>query len=219
MIRYKKIQISHLKTHQTSFKNFLEASVRAFKLHSHYAGYSTERKPGKLLEQILKCYMKPFGGNNVFPKSFKSLIQFNQLLRFKSQEYMVRLKTTVNRYLNLETFNKTKTGFRSLVSSAAALGLFNWDDHKITNEDISNEVSEILSMFTMERREDEASKGRIHIDIDKSRGYEDDQWKLIYNKPDLVIWRREIMLSESDLTSHIGEPTRETGCLFCLTRL
>lgn len=109
--------------------------------------------------------------------------------------------------------NGSRGGCRGLLLSpvvAALSGLFTWDEYKISDDDIRREVDEILSMFTMEKRaatsgeDDEAHKKRIHIDLDKSRGYEDAEWKLIYDKPDLIIWRREIVLNENDLTSHKG---------------
>lgn len=106
--------------------------------------------------------------------------------------------------------NWSRGGARGLLLSpvAALSGLFTWDEYKISDDDIRREVDEILSMFTMEKRaasEDEAHKKRIHIDLDKSRGYEDAEWKLIYDKPDLIIWRREIVLNENDLASHKAE--------------
>lgn len=163
-----------------------------------------------LIDRFLKCCLKPFGWS-----SGANGLRHHQI-NLKSIEFSAN---KIARRIQLKFGGGggggggSSNSRRSVLWStplAALSSIFTWDEHKISDDDIRCEVDEILSMFTMEKRsvEEEASptrKNRIHIDLDKSRGYEDEEWKLIFDKPDLIIWRREIMLNDTDLSAHAGK--------------
>ena len=232
MVLCKKFQLNKLKTNKNiSIKHFLLTSVKVFKFDSHYVTYNTTSRDASklksssnssfsLLQHLLKCYLK----NSTSPSTnSRSLIKFNDLIvakikttfgsRYshdftnKSRIYLANLKGILDRFrqrlqVRLELVGMNGPINRFFLSAAA---LFSWDEHKITNDDMKAEVNEILSMFTMEKKDGESEANeKIHIDLDKSRLYQDNEWKLIYDKPDLIIWRREIVLSENDLKNHAG---------------
>jgi len=74
-------------------------------------------------------------------------------------------------------------------TSLAACGLFNWDEHRITNDEIKKEVNEMMNVFESTTKNDDF---RLKIDFEATRNFQDKEWTKIYDKPDLLIWRRKI---------------------------
>jgi hypothetical protein len=97
-------------------------------------------------------------------------------------------------------------------SLTASIGIFNWDEQKITNEEMKREVSDILTVFGIENEKQAEQSGERtskKIDFEASRKIETEEWKKIYNEKDLIIWRRSVNLSED-----IDDPDSESYDLF-----
>lgn len=110
--------------------------------------------------------------------------------------------------LTLVTSKEIKsTKNRKTFASLAALGLFSWDDYRITNNEVEKEIHEILGTLNTNNKNDdqEQNLNKHRIDFEAARLFEDKEWSKIYDKKDLIIWRRTIGYDEEnrlDLYEH-----------------
>lgn len=136
--------------------------------------------------------------------SFDNLIgQFTA--RLKSSPNYVRFRNFKMSFSNVYKSVQAKLRLmnrRKVMSLSATGTLFQWDDFKITNQDVKNEVNEILAMFKSTSDNDPAAGSVGKIDFEKSRSLQaEEEWKMIYDKPDLIIWRRQIKLTDENASS------------------
>ena len=130
-------------------------------------------------------------------------------------QYLNSLREICNTFVKnvsakLEIFRvglKTRSSF---FASFSAVGFFSWEDHRITDEDIKKEVKEIMAVFTLDGENNEKVKAKTQlddiqiksvgqIDFEKNRLINDQEWKLIYDKKDLIIWKRKIVGLEEEV--------------------
>lgn len=121
--------------------------------------------------------------NSRFFNSF--LLLFNLFLKnFSAKLDLIKLRLLKNR--------------SRFIASISAVGIFSWDEHRITDEDIKIEVNDIMKTFTNvnnknENDENEYVRSIGVIDFEKNRRQiNDKEWQLIYDKKDLIIWKRKI---------------------------
>jgi hypothetical protein len=121
--------------------------------------------------------------NSRFFNSF--LLLFNLFLKnFNVKLELVKLRLLKNR--------------SRFIASISAVGIFSWDEHRITDEDVKKEVNDIMKTFTSvnnknENEENEYVRSIGVIDFEKNRlQINDKEWQLIYDKKDLIIWKRKI---------------------------
>jgi hypothetical protein len=155
--------------------------------------------------------------NNNSNKCFKTMHTHMSKIRFNFNEVLSEMKALIKKELKIFRkksmlfFNSSKKNFYL----AASIGIFNWQDNKITNDEIRKEVNEILCLFGLENSNEYEhqstnsnnggggdggdTKRFKRISFKKSRNIETNEWKLIYNEKDLVIWRRDLVLKLDDL--------------------
>jgi hypothetical protein len=130
----------------------------------------------------------------------------------KSLNVSKRFNLKIN--LNYTNNNNSKKKSSLYFASFSSLAMFSWDDYKINDQEVKNEVNEILSFFKdsnsskeEKNQQDESDNGKKndnnlvlsnHISLEIMRKKEDDEWKIIYDQPDIIIWRRNINLAEID---------------------
>ncbi|CAF0738331.1 unnamed protein product [Brachionus calyciflorus] len=149
--------------------------------------------------------------STIYTKGSKRILNFNKKLDEKSKDLIEKIlffyKNFINKLQNFKfNFEFSNFGFnrKYFVTLAASCGIFTWDEYKIKDDDIKNEVNEILTLFnlpkdnTNDSAESEPSSHQVKINIDAARKIENDEWKLIYDKKDLLIWRRSITLDNDD---------------------
>ena len=80
-----------------------------------------------------------------------------------------------------------------------AAAFFSWNDFRVEDDEVKHEVNSILKTFSLDNSENKDSKGNVNyqIDFERARHFEDEEWKKIYDKKDLIIWRRELKLEQS----------------------
>src|SRR6185312_13679099 len=77
------------------------------------------------------------------------------------------------------------------VFTAAAVCVFSWDDHRMSNDDVRQQVNEMMKMF--QRKSPGANESKRMFDFEAASQMEDDEWKRIYDRKDLIIWRRSMV--------------------------
>jgi hypothetical protein len=123
------------------------------------------------------------------------------------------MSATFTRLFNLfiKSFNVTLEQIKTnlfknrsrLIASMSAVGIFSWDERRITDEDIKAEVSDIMSGFTIVNKQNQSLSSNENnqsyirsigaIDFEKNRQLNGNaEWKLIYDKKDLIIWKRKM---------------------------
>jgi hypothetical protein len=121
-------------------------------------------------------------------------------------------------YQNYSSFN-LKSGFRFKSSNnnknrsknykpfyylCSSGGVLCWKSDLITDEELKNEIDDILSTFKVSR--DDKNKNRLCIDYEGSREINtDSEWTKIYDKQDLMIWRRPIIIESDEEICEIFE--------------
>lgn len=113
---------------------------------------------------------------------FNSATLFYSYIRRQSQKFIRSGRTGL-----------ANNNGRSSLFMLAATGLFNWEECQVGNDEIRKEVNEILGLFEAENKHALENK---RIDFEQSRNIETDEWKIIYNQKDLIIWRRNISVNE-----------------------
>ncbi|RNA38974.1 Replication factor C subunit 2 [Brachionus plicatilis] len=104
-----------------------------------------------------------------------------------------RFKTEVMGFFNRKNF----------ASLSAMGGLFTWEEYKLCDNDIKHEVNEMMNLFDAYSEKENAQEinkmlHKVTIDFEAARSIDNDEWKLIYDKKDLMIWRRTIVLENDD---------------------
>lgn len=196
-----------LKSPKPVFTIFPSSPLLFFKTRANLQILNRSGHLTRLISKIKNFYLNP----NELPN--KSIIYFSNLKNIFNRLHQ-RFRAKIEFIVKNNRSAKNKYLFS--LSSAATGGVFTWDEFKITNDDLKSEVNEILSMFNVEDKKENNSKNdkklqnKISIDLEKSRLIQDNEWKMIYDKPDLIIWRREIILSDNDLSKHAGAETSGT---------
>ena len=134
--------------------------------------------------------------NSLFLKS--SLLQQQFDLYFKRQCFnlkRINFKYQSNNHNNSHRSQQLRKGY---ITGIAACGLFTWDEYRITNDEVKAEINEILTTFKMSDQQTSAKR----IDFELSRQFEGNNWQKIYDKKDLIIWRREIVVDDTELSTH-----------------
>ena len=99
---------------------------------------------------------------------------------------------------------RTTSGGKRFCLAATTTGFFSWDDWKITNEDIKSEIDDMLETFkrnttNKSSTSTENSSEAIKINFEYSRTIErDNEWRKVYDKKDLIIWRRKLLINEQN---------------------
>lgn len=128
--------------------------------------------------------------NNRFDYAKLKLMMINRKKEFVGQLAQLFKKLNFRfEFVRVSLKKNTKSYFASF----SAAGLFTWDEYRVKDEDIKREVNEILSLFSFDQAHDhQIAQTRSKIDFEKTRLVKSDEWKLIYDKKDLIIWRRNI---------------------------
>ena len=133
------------------------------------------------------------------PTSFDKL---NRKINFKSKQllnfFLAIYKNILFKCQNYKLINR-----KNFASLSAMGGLFTWEEYKISDNDIKHEVNEMMNLFDPcpdkdNTRDKNKNQHIVKIDFDTARSIENDEWKLIYDKKDLMIWRRSIILENDD---------------------
>jgi hypothetical protein len=124
-----------------------------------------------------------------------------------------------NLKVNLMYNNNSKKKSSFYFASFSSLSMFSWNDYKINDQEVKNEVNDILSFFKensnsneeknqdSDDNNDQNKNNNINsigtsnyklISLEEMRNKEDDEWKIIYDQPNIIIWRRNINLAEVD---------------------
>ncbi len=99
----------------------------------------------------------------------------------KSNNYKTLFNTSLAQLFNFFRSVNHNTNKRLLLNrtrltatSLAACGLFNWDEHRITNEEIKNEVKEMMNVFEPVPGENPVSEtdGKLKIDFEATRNFQ-----------------------------------------------
>jgi len=85
---------------------------------------------------------------------------------------------------------------KKLYALSFTAGLFTWDEHGVTNNEVKNEINQVLTAFKITNNESK------QIDFEKSRHFQDSEWEKIFDKKDLIIWRRKIFIDDEDQTTN-----------------
>lgn len=130
--------------------------------------------------------------------TFFSRIQF--MKTFIQGQNTSKLKQTFSRFFKQLNHNfkpisrldspKKRVG---ITTSLAACGLFSWDEFRISNDEVTIEIKDILDQFNLD-----AKSQSERIDFEASRSFENKEWSKIYDKNDLIIWRRTIGYDEEN---------------------
>lgn len=103
----------------------------------------------------------------------------------KTQNFNLKFKPITN--------FKRKIDKKSLASTLAVCGLFSWDVYRINDDEVKSEINDILEVFkNANKANGNSSENACRINFEASRKFEDVEWTQIYDKPDLLIWRRKI---------------------------
>ena len=218
-------QLSKAQSHRgNSFRQLVFASVRKNFFASFGKATTSPSTKSKiflgrgLFANTLKilCYnfkkriTLPFGSykpSNQTKRIRLNCAEFNVFIKNQSQSFLkllsafiqnIRVKTCQSFVKSASFFSSSATiTYLSRTSLTASIGLINWDEHNISNEEIKKEVNEILTLFGIDNEKASANeKTSKKINFTKARTLETDEWKLIYNEKDLLIWRRSINLSD-----------------------
>ena len=153
----------------TSNKTILVATVKNFNTKSFGFSTSTSFPIFNLIRQALLNKQKIF---NYAKLTLSNLIR-NKLKIFKLQ------------------FNEIKHSKRLYALSFSTAGLFTWDDYRITNNEVKYEIEDVLTTFKLNEQ-------NRQINFEDSRHLKDD-WEKIYDKKELIIWRRKIVIEDDEL--------------------
>jgi hypothetical protein len=138
--------------------------------------------------------------------------KFNLVRRELNDRSQLFLRNCIALFRNVQFHTKPSLANLGRASLTASVGIFNWDEHKITNEEVNKEVSDILTLFGIESEKQTSpddQRTSKKIDFEASRKIETDEWKKIYNEKDLIIWRRSVNISED-----MDDPNSESYDLF-----
>jgi StAR-related lipid transfer protein 7, mitochondrial len=167
---------------------------------------------------------------NVFCESLKlKLNEFYSIARLHFSSYnfnkLVNFRIEFNCTFGKSSLKSSTKKQSKYVAALSAVGLFSWDEYKITNEEIKREVNEILNTFKLgdhlnkneshtqqtqllsatndEKKNDnhleistkidENKTVQHRIDFEKARLFEDVEWHKIFDKKNLIVWRRRIL--------------------------
>jgi hypothetical protein len=144
----------------------------------------------------LKHWFKSFNEN--FSKRFNIRISINNFHNSKNNNN--------NNNNNNKSNNNQNKKQSFYFASLSSLGIFTWDKYKINDEEVNMEVIDIFSFFHDKKQQSQDNKKDLQVNnvvgskwlisLDQMRGREDEEWKIIFDKPDIIIWRRSISLTE-----------------------
>lgn len=139
---------------------------------------------------------------------------FNKITSLYYQKQIIKCFTAVNKARVLQFIKQIKLrpieanrngsnshGRRGCTYTFAACGLFSWDQFRISNEEVKSELTDILKEFnsvkngendTDNKKDDKNPVVESRINFEASRNFENEEWTKIYDKKDLLIWRRKI---------------------------
>ena len=98
-------------------------------------------------------------------------------------------------------FDHVNQRTRSLCLVTSSFGMFSsWEDIRISNDDMQREVNDMLSLFNCSdlTSADMGKYTSANIDLEKMRKLSDKDWLKIYDKRDLIIWRKKVNLDVKD---------------------
>jgi hypothetical protein len=227
MLLNKKLQFSQLKKchNQTtaaysakalvfaaSVKQFSGLLTTALKLLGQQSGVAT-RSQTRYFNLFTRFPAKPkFAHNRNSTIDFRALAQHvNSKFTFVRNQIYDRYCLFIRTHLTLlfrhvqfrakfvtneRTPKLASLGTRA--SLTASVGLFAWDDQRITDDEVKKEVSDILTLFGVENEKQSAEQTPTSkkIDFEATRCIETDEWKKIYNEKDLIIWRRAVPMND-----------------------
>lgn len=155
----------------------------------------TQKNKILLVTSVKNLSTKPFSFFSSFP-----LLNFLRQTLLNNQKLFNYARHTLtnlirNRLKNAKIqFNELKQSKRLYALSFSTAGLFSWDDSRITNNEVKCEINDILNTFKL-------SEQNHKIDFEESRHHRDSEWEKIYDKKDLIIWRRQIMIEDNEMES------------------
>ena len=96
-----------------------------------------------------------------------------------------KLKNVKNNF----KINDLKPNKKLYALSFSTAGLFSWEDYSISDTEVKTEINDVLTTFKI-------SEENRKINFEQSRNFQDADWEKIYDKKDLIIWRRKITIEE-----------------------
>jgi len=161
---------------------------------------------GAIIQRQYSYFFKNFSSisNPILVNLRQKLVNhLNILLNFK--KYFIKKTNHFKKYFIKKT-NLFKTKLKQvripiieskkLYALSFTAGLFTWDEHGVTNNEVKNEINQVLTAFKITNNESK------QIDFEKSRHFQDSEWEKIFDKKDLIIWRRKIFIDDEDQTTN-----------------
>lgn len=146
---------------------------------------------GAIIQRQYSYFFKNFSSisNPILENLRQKLVNhLNILLNFKKSFIQ---KTNLFKKVRIPIIESKK-----LYALALTAGLFTWDEHGVTNNEVKNEINQVLTAFKITNNESK------QIDFEKSRHFQDSEWEKIFDKKDLIIWRRKIFIDDEDETTN-----------------
>jgi StAR-related lipid transfer protein 7, mitochondrial len=146
---------------------------------------------GAIIQRQYSYFFKNFSSisNPILENLRQKLVNhLNILLNFKKSFIQ---KTNLFKKVRIPIIESKK-----LYALALTAGLFTWDEHGVTNNEVKNEINQVLTAFKITNNESK------QIDFEKSRHFQDSEWEKIFDKKDLIIWRRKIFIDDEYETTN-----------------
>jgi len=150
---------------------------------------------GAIIQRQYSYFFKNFSSisNPILVNLRQKLVNhLNILLNFK--KYFIK-KTNLFK-IKLKQVRIPIIESKKLYALSFTAGLFTWDEHGVTNNEVKNEINQVLTAFKITNNESK------QIDFEKSRHFQDSEWEKIFDKKDLIIWRRKIFIDDEDQTTN-----------------
>lgn len=165
----------------TLFRQNLNSNLKNISIQTSNGTNSSSRK---LFDLNKKMNLK----TKIFIQLFLSIFK-NFMLKIENFKFKLELLSLFNR--------------KNFASLSAMGGLFTWEEYKLTDDDIKHEVNEMMNLFDVYPEKESAQEAaksphKVTIDFESARFIDNQEWKLIYDKKDLMIWRRGINLDNDD---------------------
>lgn len=122
----------------------------------------------------------------------QTLINNQKLFQFAKNIFFDKTNLLRNKLKNVKNnfkINDLKLNKKLYALSFSTAGLFSWDDYSISDTEVKTEINDVLTTFKI-------SEENRKINFEQSRNFQDAVWEKIYDKKDLIIWRRKITIEE-----------------------
>ena len=139
----------------------------------------------------------------------RRMIQIGSLYRkiYSPNDFRAMLRHAVYSFESqFPVFSRVQSRFQScfarrhsLLLSLASIGLFSWEDNRITDQEITELIDEFMAFEKYQEEEREAkhsqdsnSSSYMIVNCAQADDDEADSWEMIINRPNFHVWRKSV---------------------------